>query len=152
MFQILLKGLNPPNCLGLRYGFFCLWSPALLLTALCVSNSTWRFCCTGRFLNGATGHRSYLFQWPPEQSCLKRKDQTLRLGTALRHWKVPGSANRISKCCNLLPLWSSYKRKLTRKTQCCKITFLVSSSCWNMDLQITKIIPTLITAACCNIS
>lgn len=96
--------------------FICpVLQPHSSLHCVYICNSTRRLCSAVRFLNGATTHRSYLFQWPPEVFCLKFKDQMVVLRTASQHWKMLGTANKISKFCNLLPLWSGYKRKSTRR-------------------------------------
>lgn len=75
IFQVLLNGSNPPNSRVYPIASSALGEPELLscllqhhssLQPMCVSNSTWRLCCAGCFPNGATGHRSYFFQEPPE--------------------------------------------------------------------------------------
>lgn len=75
IFQMFLNGSNPPKSRVSPIASSTLGQPELLscllrhhssLQPLCVSNSTWRLCCAVCFPNGATGHRSYCFQEPPE--------------------------------------------------------------------------------------
>lgn len=94
--------------------FSCVLQPHSSLHRLCPQQHLKALLCWLLY-KCAARHRNYLLQWSLGLSCLKWKVQTVGLKTALQHWKVRGSANRISRCCNLLPFWSGYTRKLARK-------------------------------------
>lgn len=94
--------------------FSCVLQPHSSLHRLCPQQHLKALLCWLLY-KCAARHGNYLLQWSLGLSCLKWKVQTVGLRTALQHWKVRGFANRISRCCNLLPFWSGYTRKLARK-------------------------------------